>query len=43
MSEWRFTGLQFQILWSAYGSDRLPYPLRYRPVADSFEDLRTPA
>ncbi|MGW0049704.1 ESX secretion-associated protein EspG [Nocardia cyriacigeorgica] len=40
MSEWRFTGLQFQILWSAYGSDRLPYPLRYRPVADSFEDLR---
>ncbi|MBF6416247.1 ESX secretion-associated protein EspG [Nocardia cyriacigeorgica] len=40
MATWRFTGLEFEILWSAYGHDRLPYPLRYRPVADDFEDLR---
>lgn len=40
MSHWRFTGLEFDILWSAFGHDRLPYPLRFRPIADDFDDLR---
>ncbi|MBM4557640.1 ESX secretion-associated protein EspG [Rhodococcus hoagii] len=38
-SEWRFTGLEFQVLWRQLGLDRLPYPLRYRPVAETQEDL----
>lgn len=38
-SEWRFTGLEFQVLWRQLGLDRLPYPLRYRPVADTQDDL----
>ncbi|ONM48889.1 ESX secretion-associated protein EspG [Nocardia donostiensis] len=41
MSNWRFTGLEFDILWTAFGHDRLPYPLRFRPVAEDFEDLRS--
>lgn len=40
MPEWRFTGLEFELLWSAYGRDRLPYPLRYRPEPMDFRDLR---
>ncbi|WP_167476186.1 MULTISPECIES: ESX secretion-associated protein EspG [Nocardia] len=31
MRTWRFTGQEFQILWSSYDRDRLPYPLAYRP------------
>ncbi|NKS97164.1 hypothetical protein GS498_07345 [Rhodococcus hoagii] len=38
-SEWRFTGLEFQVLWRQLGLDRLPYPLRYRPVAETQDDL----
>ncbi|MFC8046233.1 ESX secretion-associated protein EspG [Nocardia sp. NPDC057353] len=40
MPEWRFTGLEFELLWNAYGRDRLPYPLRYRPEPMDFRDLR---
>lgn len=36
---WRFSGLEFQVLWRHLGLDRLPYPLRYRPVADTQDDL----
>ncbi|QIS07600.1 ESX secretion-associated protein EspG [Nocardia brasiliensis] len=39
MVEMRFTGLEFQLLWQAYGRDRLPYPLRFRPQAVDFADL----
>ncbi|MFC6013299.1 ESX secretion-associated protein EspG [Nocardia lasii] len=35
-----FTGLEFEILWSGYGRDRLPYPLQYRTDIVEFEDLR---
>lgn len=38
-NEWRFTGLEFQVLWRQLGLDRLPYPLRYRPVAETQDDL----
>ncbi|MCA1005981.1 ESX secretion-associated protein EspG [Rhodococcus hoagii] len=37
--EWRFTGLEFQILWRRLGLDRLPYPLRFRPIAETQDDL----
>lgn len=40
MPEWRFRGLEFELLWSAYGRDRLPYPLRYRPDPMDFRDLK---
>ncbi|WP_040835057.1 ESX secretion-associated protein EspG [Nocardia brevicatena] len=40
MPTWRFTGLEFEILWSAFGHDRLPYPVRFRPCAMDFDDLR---
>lgn len=36
----RFTGQEFDILWSAYGRDRLPYPLRFRTDIDEFDALR---
>jgi hypothetical protein len=36
----RFTGLEFEILWAAYGRDRLPYPLWFRPDATDFDDLK---
>ncbi|PXX59874.1 ESAT-6 protein secretion system EspG family protein [Nocardia tenerifensis] len=40
MRGWRFTGQEFDILWSAYGRDRLPYPLAFRPTtAVDWEDL----
>ncbi|MBF6542844.1 ESX secretion-associated protein EspG [Nocardia brasiliensis] len=39
MIEVRFTGLEFQLLWHAYGRDRLPYPLQFRPQAVDFADL----
>lgn len=40
MRSWRFTGQEFDILWSAYGRDRLPYPLAFRPTtAVDWEDL----
>ncbi|PTR31200.1 ESAT-6 protein secretion system EspG family protein [Rhodococcus sp. OK519] len=38
-NQWRFTGLEFQILWRRLGLDRLPYPLRYRPIAQTQDDL----
>lgn len=40
MLELRFGGLEFEILWSAYGRDRLPYPLQFRPDAADFDDLK---
>ncbi|MGK8521785.1 ESX secretion-associated protein EspG [Nocardia asteroides] len=40
MADWRFTGQEFEILWSAYGRDRLPYPLQYRPEDMDFADLK---
>ncbi|WP_069165399.1 ESX secretion-associated protein EspG [Nocardia altamirensis] len=40
MTDWRFTGLEFELLWSAYGRDRLPYPLQYRAEAADFSDLK---
>ncbi|WP_348537662.1 ESX secretion-associated protein EspG [Nocardia neocaledoniensis] len=36
----RFTGQEFDILWSAYGRDRLPYPLRFRTDIEEFDALR---
>ncbi|QCQ92359.1 ESX secretion-associated protein EspG [Rhodococcus sp. SGAir0479] len=36
---WRFTGLEFQVLWRHLGLDRLPYPLRYRPAAETQDEL----
>ncbi|WP_067901125.1 ESX secretion-associated protein EspG [Nocardia vaccinii] len=36
----RFTGLEFEILWAAYGRDRLPYPLQYRTDIEDFDDLK---
>ncbi|MFD3510307.1 ESX secretion-associated protein EspG [Nocardia sp. NPDC058666] len=35
-----FTGIEFEILWSGYGRDRLPYPLQYRTDIADFEDLK---
>lgn len=40
MDRWRFAGLEFEILWAAYGRDRLPYPLRFRPDALDVADLK---
>lgn len=40
MDRWRFSGLEFEILWAAYGRDRLPYPLRFRPDALDVADLK---
>ncbi|MEU7630748.1 ESX secretion-associated protein EspG [Nocardia sp. NPDC049220] len=40
MADWRFSGQEFEILWSAYGRDRLPYPIRYRPEEMDFADLK---
>ncbi|MCM6773941.1 ESX secretion-associated protein EspG [Nocardia sp. CDC159] len=40
MPDWRFTAQEFEILWAAYGRDRLPYPLRFRPLVNDFEVLR---
>ncbi|RVW01198.1 ESX secretion-associated protein EspG [Rhodococcus xishaensis] len=36
---WEFTGLEFEVLWRQLGRDRLPYPLRYRPTADTQDEL----
>ncbi len=38
-SQWRFTGMEFQILWEAVGRDRLPYPLKFRPTAETMTEL----
>ncbi|MFM1725879.1 ESX secretion-associated protein EspG [Rhodococcus sp. PAM 2766] len=38
-TEWRLTGLEFQVLWRQLGLDRMPYPLRYRPIAETQDDL----
>ncbi len=40
MISWRFTGLEFEILWAGYGRDRLPYPIQFRPRAVDFDDLK---
>ncbi|MBT2264985.1 ESX secretion-associated protein EspG [Rhodococcus erythropolis] len=39
-TRWQFTGLEFSILWEAIGRDRLPYPLRFRPAAETMDELR---
>ncbi|MFD4430969.1 ESX secretion-associated protein EspG, partial [Nocardia sp. NPDC058497] len=36
----RFTGQEFEILWSAYGRDRLPYPLQSHTDISDFDDLK---
>ncbi len=36
----RFTGQEFEILWAAYGRDRLPYPLRFRTRISDFDELK---
>ncbi|WP_246011157.1 ESX secretion-associated protein EspG [Nocardia mexicana] len=36
----RFTGQEFEILWAAYGRDRLPYPLSYRTGIADFDELK---
>ncbi|MGG7103346.1 ESX secretion-associated protein EspG [Rhodococcus sp. 24CO] len=38
-SQWHFTGMEFQILWEAVGRDRLPYPLKFRPAAETMTEL----
>lgn len=38
-TQWRFSGLEFQLLWEAAGRDRLPYPLRFRTEAPTLNDL----
>lgn len=35
-----FTGIEFEILWSGYGRDRLPYPLQYRTGIAEFDQLK---
>ncbi|MFQ6393505.1 ESX secretion-associated protein EspG [Nocardia sp. KC 131] len=40
MADWRFTGQEFEILWAAYGRDRLPYPLQFRPAEMDFSALK---
>lgn len=35
-----FTGSEFEILWSGYGRDRLPYPLQYRTDITEFDALK---
>lgn len=39
LAQWRFTGLEFDMLWKTAGLDRLPFPLQFRPVADHIDDL----
>ncbi|MGW5436678.1 ESX secretion-associated protein EspG [Nocardia asteroides] len=36
----RFTGQEFEILWAAYGRDRLPYPLQFRTAIADFDALK---
>ncbi|WP_216896282.1 ESX secretion-associated protein EspG [Nocardia alni] len=36
----RFTAQEFEILWSAEGRDRLPYPLQFRTDIPDFDDLK---
>ncbi|WP_280268811.1 ESX secretion-associated protein EspG [Nocardia wallacei] len=38
--EIELTGQEFEILWAAYGRDRLPYPLSYRTDIADFEELK---
>ncbi|MFC4127620.1 ESX secretion-associated protein EspG [Nocardia rhizosphaerae] len=40
MQRAEFTGLEFEILWSGYGRDRLPYPLQYRTDIADFGELK---
>ncbi|MFD0365426.1 ESX secretion-associated protein EspG [Nocardia sp. GCM10030253] len=40
MADWRFTGQEFELLWAAYGRDRLPYPLQFRPEEMDFSALK---
>ncbi|WP_433729180.1 ESX secretion-associated protein EspG [Nocardia sp. CA-129566] len=39
VGEHRFTGLEFEMLWAAYGRDRLPYPLHHRTEITEFDEL----
>ncbi len=39
LAQWRFTGLEFEMLWTIAGRDRLPFPLQFRPVADHIDEL----
>lgn len=37
--QWRFSGLEFRVLWEKFGRDRLPYPLHHRPSATTRDGL----
>ncbi|QIS18203.1 ESX secretion-associated protein EspG [Nocardia terpenica] len=39
MSAWTFSALGFTVLWRATGRDVLPYPLQFRPDADTTDDF----
>ncbi|WP_157777357.1 ESX secretion-associated protein EspG [Nocardia terpenica] len=41
MSAWTFSALGFAVLWRATGRDVLPYPLQFRPDADTTDDFDT--
>ncbi|MBF6063726.1 ESX secretion-associated protein EspG [Nocardia terpenica] len=41
MSAWTFSALGFAVLWRATGRDVLPYPLQFRPAADTTDDFDT--
>ncbi|WP_330251576.1 ESX secretion-associated protein EspG [Nocardia sp. NBC_00565] len=38
-SSTRLSGLEFEMLWAAYGRDRMPYPLHYRTEITEFDEL----
>ncbi|MFC9786375.1 ESX secretion-associated protein EspG [Rhodococcus sp. NPDC127528] len=38
--QWRFTALEFDVLWQQLGRDRLPYPMRIRGGAATEGDFR---
>ncbi|MFE3293221.1 ESX secretion-associated protein EspG [Rhodococcus sp. NPDC059234] len=38
--QWRFTALEFDVLWRHLGRDRLPYPMRFRGEAATEDDFQ---
>ncbi|MFD9546198.1 ESX secretion-associated protein EspG [Nocardia salmonicida] len=36
----KFTAQEFEILWAAYGRDRLPYPIQFRTDISDFDELK---
>ncbi|MEV0295405.1 ESX secretion-associated protein EspG [Nocardia sp. NPDC050710] len=39
LRRWRFTALEFRVLWESTGRDVLPYPLRHRSTCEYQEDF----